>query len=61
MLHCHDLMHEDDGMIGWVNTVGGPENLPLQEQSSCDEVRQQAKGKKGNGKVKGKGKTVVFG
>ena len=56
MLHCHDLMLGDNGMIGSVNTVGGPDNLPLQEQSPCDGVRQQAKGKKSNGKGKGKGK-----
>ena len=61
ILHCHDFIHEDDLMIGWVNTVGGPDNLPLQEQDSCDAVRQQAKGKKGNGKGKGKGKTGVVG
>ena len=28
--NCYILfLHEDDGMIGWVNTVGGPDNLPL--------------------------------
>ena len=54
MLHCHDLMHEDDGMIGWVNTGGGPDNLPLQYQASCDAVRQQAKRKKVNCKGKDK-------
>ena len=29
MLHCHDLMHEDVGVIGWVHTVGGPYMLPV--------------------------------
>ena len=61
MCHCHDLMHEDYRMIGWVNKVGGPDNLPLQDQASCDAVRKQAKGKKGNGKSKWKGKTGVVG
>ena len=64
MIHCHDLMHEDVDMICWVKTVVGPENLPPQEQASCDAVRKQAKGKKGNGKNingKGKGKKGVVG
>ena len=43
-------------MMVWVNTVGGPDNLPPKEQASFDALRQQAKGKKGYGKGKGKGK-----
>ena len=30
MLHFHDLFHEDIDMMGLVNTVRGPDNLPLQ-------------------------------
>ena len=55
ILHCHDLLHEDFDMMGWVNTVGGPDdNIPDQAQASCDAVRQKAKGKKGIKKGKGK-------
>jgi len=66
ILHCHDLMHEDVDMMGWVDTVGGPENLPPQPEGSCDAMRNAPKGKKGAGKkpktgnggkgTKGKGK-----
>ena len=34
ILHCHDLMHEDVGMMGWVDTFGGPENLLSQPEAS---------------------------
>ena len=63
VLHCHDLLHEDYVMMGWVNTVGGPDNIPDQGQAYCDAVRQQVKGKKGNGvgNKKGKGKKGVVG
>jgi len=26
IMHCHDLMHEDGGMMGWVSVVGGPQD-----------------------------------
>ena len=52
MLHCNYFMHEDVEMIDWVNTVGGPNNLPPQEKDYCDAVRQQAKVKTSKGKVK---------
>ena len=45
-------MHEDVDMMGWVNTVWVPDNLPTQDQASCDAVRKQAKSKKGKGKGK---------
>ena len=56
ILHFHALFHDDIEMMGWVDTVGGPDNLPPKEQASFDALRQQAKGKKGYGKGKGKGK-----
>ena len=52
ILHCHDLMHEDVHMIGWVDTVGGPENLPIRPEASCDALRTQNKCK--DKKVPGK-------
>ena len=45
ILHCHDLMHEDVYMMGWVDTVGGPKNLPIRPEASCDALRNQLKGK----------------
>ena len=44
-------------MMVWVDTVGGPANLPPQPEGSCDSLRNQpkGKGKKGAGK---KPKTV---
>ena len=45
ILHCHNLMHEDVYMMGWVDTVGGPENLPPQPEASCDILHNQPKGK----------------
>merc|ERR1712071_694593 len=26
IMHCHDLMHEDGGMMGWVDVQGGPDD-----------------------------------
>ena len=63
ILHCHDLMHEDVDMMGWVDTVGGPENLPIQLEASCDALRNQpkGKGKKGSGKRPKTGKSAKGG
>ena len=50
--HCHYSMHEDVDMMVWVDTVGGPENVPPQPEVFCDALRNQPKGKvkKGAGK-----------
>ena len=52
ILHCNDLMHEDVDMMGWVDTVGGPENLSPQSEASCDALHNQPKVKVNKGSVK---------
>ena len=46
-------MHEYVDIMGWVDTGGGPENLPTQPEASYDALRNQpkGKGKKGAGKM----------
>lgn len=42
IMHCHDLLHEDAGMMGWVMVEGGPNdeeaNAPVKEPIECTNV-----------------------
>jgi len=38
IMHCHDLLHEDGGMMGWVMVEGGPQDgdaFPQKEPIDC--------------------------
>jgi len=39
IMHCHDLLHEDGGMMGWVMVEGGPQDAdavaPVKEPIDC--------------------------
>jgi len=42
IMHCHDLLHEDAGMMGWVMVEGGPNDeeavAPVKEPVECTNV-----------------------
>jgi len=42
IMHCHDLLHEDGGMMGWVMVTGGPQDeeavAPVKEPVECTNI-----------------------